>query len=162
MDKVYQLPGLLLAPTSELQLLLRRWFEYADFSAVPALLDELQEQGRTEDRRKVLDYLRQHSQNARHIPPSKTYWAVGFPEEMVNYFFWDLFDLNSQLQQIQERALKSIPNPKADIEKSLERMRRNLLTTVPQLDQLEIVVSPSVAEALANVSEDFSEPDFNT
>ncbi len=49
MEKVYELPDLAPAPASDLQALLRRFIEYADWGAVRPLLDCLNEAGRHED-----------------------------------------------------------------------------------------------------------------
>lgn len=45
-NKIYNLPNLPFAPTSDLQLLVRRLMEYADLSTLPAIADELRDQRR--------------------------------------------------------------------------------------------------------------------
>lgn len=91
MDKVYTLPDLLPAPYSELQGLVRRLIEYADWSVLPALLDELREQ------RRELDYHHIRGLIAQQLDPP--YWradADSWPywtDTLIRIFLFDLFDV---------------------------------------------------------------------
>lgn len=92
LTKVYTLPDLPSASTSNLQLLVRRLMEYADLSTLPAIADELREQQRYVDLEKF-QYL--FSDWCGRLTNRNENWAVvrwkWVGESLLNLFFVDLF-----------------------------------------------------------------------
>jgi hypothetical protein len=103
MEKVYTLPDLPPAPTSDLQLLVRRLLEYADWSVLPALVDELKATGREQDLAAV-------KQAVRHFacPTLDTsLWDNPFKlfaEKALETFYFDLFSMEGIIQQAVDRS----------------------------------------------------------
>lgn len=85
--KLYTLPDIPAAATSNLQLLVRRLIEYADWSLLPALLDELQEQGRVRDVRQLSRLLADTL-----LSPKISLPYVPFVNQLLGMFLFDLFD----------------------------------------------------------------------
>jgi hypothetical protein len=102
-EKIYTLPDLLPAPTSDLQLLVRRLIEYADWSLLPALMDELRDRSRVDDIRQLQTKLTQHL---------ITVWANDRWIEWVEYlwrlFLFDLFDVNGIANRMAETKWLSV------------------------------------------------------
>jgi hypothetical protein len=97
MDKVYTLPDLPAAPTNNLGLLVRRLIEYADWSVLPALLDEMTEQGRHYE----LNMLK--GQIFRTLDPAPYYMLDSWKnwcESLLHLFLFDLFSVESVMDQM--------------------------------------------------------------
>jgi hypothetical protein len=90
-EKVYHLPDLLPAPYSDLQALVRRLLEYADWSVLPALLDELKASGREREIRWLQGHIAQHL--CRSDSVVKTYKV--FVAHILGIYWFDLFDVTS-------------------------------------------------------------------
>lgn len=95
MPKVYELPDIAPAPASELQSLLRRFIEYADWGAVRPLLDCLKEEGRHEDAREVRRIFGQvvawQAGGSSQSGISPTSWVVRVTDQLLPVFVFDLF-----------------------------------------------------------------------
>lgn len=107
MDRVYELPNFPPAPTSDLQLLVRRLIEWGDFSTVLPILDELKGLGREGDcssLRTCLMFL---------VKPNRTdYWNNSWDNFIQNllYVFWyDLFSLEGTLERANQ--MRPVRNP---------------------------------------------------
>lgn len=89
MNKVYTLPNLLSAPTSDLQLLVRRLIEEADWSVLPALYDCLLGEDRVRDVRQLSRMI------TRHLCPAPNRLIYDYAEwcaDLLGMFWLDLFD----------------------------------------------------------------------
>jgi len=94
MEKVYELPALAPAPASDLQALLRRFIEYADWSAVRPLLDCLNDAGRHDDAREVRWVFGQFFGQQADSPDwacDRLSWRFRMSRDLVGLFAFDLF-----------------------------------------------------------------------
>lgn len=103
LPKTYRLPALPPAPPSDLQALVRRWFECADFSAVGPILDELQALGRHRDHADLLRWLAGAVGRHAADPTARLDWHAGPPEELWRLFCFDLFDFASSVRWLAGR-----------------------------------------------------------
>lgn len=103
MDKIYTLPDLPTAPTSDLQLLVRRLIEYADLSTLPAIEDELREQNRTTDIIELRSRFAYNAYRRFQSPIDPNYPNLPFRwlnevNGLIVLFWFDLFNWQSLIQ----------------------------------------------------------------
>lgn len=102
LQKVYSLPDLPPAPTSDLQALVRRLIEYADFSTLPAICDELQQQNRIKDYTNFRKWVVSEADSLSQHPSNRLYWT-SIPYPLRRIFWLDLFSLEGLAQFMTER-----------------------------------------------------------
>lgn len=88
LTKVYQLPDLPPAPTSDLQLLVRRLIEYADWQCLVGIVDELRAYDRNRDLRQ-LQYI--IAGIVTNTSGKKPYSVV--VHQIIGVFWFDLYDV---------------------------------------------------------------------
>lgn len=102
-EKVHTLPDLL-RTTSDTGAMVATLIEYADFSVIPALLDEL----KNTDQRKhgrFLDLISNWVDSAVRAPSQASYrlqWQH-IARQLLHLFWFDLFDLIDCLSKVEER-----------------------------------------------------------
>lgn len=107
MNKAYQLPDIPPAPTSDLQLLVRRLLEWADFSTLPAIFDKLKEEGRDED----LAYLKCYVSYLALPDKQSPTWSTPFyrfVHSCLPLFTFDLYSMEG-LMEVCENRSKPLP-----------------------------------------------------
>lgn len=118
MDKIFTLPDLLPAPTSDLGLLVRRLVEYADWSLLPALMDELNANGRASEVRslgRLMSYRLTPQKNLLYLPADWGWWA----EQLMALFWWDLFSVEGCMAELSKVTYK----PKMQVDEELRQTR---------------------------------------
>lgn len=119
-EKVYTLPGLL-RTTSEVGAMVATLVEYADFSVIPALLDELKNTDQSKHAR-LLDLISDWTESAVRITPQAAYrtsWRY-MARLLLRLFWFDLFDLVDCLSKVEEQTTTtSVPEPDEPIMDSM-------------------------------------------